>query len=154
MLFVWESLIAAKTHYVSVEWVIALWKLRLVNHMKLLKGRKDLIPQKSKLNLTAHRSPIQRSMLCCLHHTGGAKGRATGRNGREGADSSWCVVFGGSQSRKAASLLPKYWCCHHGKCKSLWWRKADMMLLEWGWHFSKVGCLLFLASDWFMLLGD
>ena len=50
--------------------------------MKLLKGKKDLIPQKSKLNLTAHRSPIKRSMLCCLHHTGGAKGRAMERSRR------------------------------------------------------------------------
>ena len=53
--------------------------------MKLLKGKKDLIPQKSKLNLSAHRSRIKRSMLCCLHQAGGAKGRAMGRSGREGA---------------------------------------------------------------------
>lgn len=30
-----------------------------------------------------------------------------------------CVVLAGSQSRKATSLLPKQWCCCHGKGKSL-----------------------------------
>lgn len=87
--------------------------------MELLRGE-ELIPQKGKLNLTVHKGPVRRSLLCCLRCAGGGKRSGEMQEGRN----ILMPALVASRARKQPLCFQKKkkkkkWCGCYGKSESL-----------------------------------
>lgn len=83
-------------------------------------------------------------MLCSLCHTGGAKGKAMGR---DRTDASWCLPEQENSPYTSKIRVLQPWEMQESE-------ESCSDAPGTRWHFSKVGCLRFQVSGWFMFLGD